>query len=94
MARVDVPVMVEDKVRLWEGGRAVDALWGAVLEADAADDVGDALVLRLNCLCGEVRISTDGVKRGCNRDVIAIFGQHTLYSSGCQSAKSSSTFLL
>lgn len=49
MARVDVPVMVEDKVRLWEGGRAVDALWGAVLEADATDDVGNALVLWLDC---------------------------------------------
>lgn len=63
MARVDVPVMVEDKVRLWEGGRAVDALWGAVLEADSADDVGNALVLWLNRLCGELIISIDGIMR-------------------------------
>jgi hypothetical protein len=66
LASVNVAAVVKDKVRLGERRRAVDALWGAVLEADAADDVGDVLVIGLDCLCSEARISADGIEREAN----------------------------
>jgi hypothetical protein len=40
LTSVDVSTVVENKVGLWQRRRAVDALVGAVLEADAADDIG------------------------------------------------------